>query len=52
MTDEPIILTGPITRVCPACNAKPGQPCTQPTDTSRRNVSWFHYPREEEVNDR
>lgn len=31
--------------VCPACNAQPGKPCTQPTDNSRTNVSWLHYAR-------
>lgn len=31
--------------VCPNCNAQPGQPCTQPTETGRRNVQWIHYAR-------
>lgn len=29
-------------RVCPNCNARPGYSCTQPTNTGRRPVSWFH----------
>ncbi|WNM68805.1 hypothetical protein SEA_SOOS_75 [Gordonia phage Soos] len=31
--------------VCPNCNAQPTKPCTQPTDTGRKNVSWFHHAR-------
>ncbi|QKY79991.1 hypothetical protein PQD13_gp79 [Gordonia phage Clawz] len=31
--------------ICPNCNAQPGHPCTQPTDTGRRNVTWFHNAR-------
>lgn len=31
---------------CPACNAQPGHPCTQPTDNDRRTVTWFHFARE------
>lgn len=31
---------------CPNCNAQPGQPCTQPTDTSRKAVAWVHSARE------
>lgn len=30
---------------CPACQAKPGEPCTQPTDTGRRSVRWYHHAR-------
>lgn len=33
--------------VCPACNAQPGEPCTQPTDTGRRKVAYHHLAREE-----
>jgi hypothetical protein len=47
MDDDPLVLTGPITKVCPACNAQPGKPCTTPTDTGRRAVAWFHYARSE-----
>lgn len=36
-------MPSPIT--CPACQARPGQPCTQPTDTSRRPVTWEHSAR-------
>lgn len=32
--------------ICPACNAQPGRPCTQPTNTGRREVSWVHDARE------
>lgn len=35
---------------CPACQAKPGQPCTRPTDTGRVAVNWFHLRREDEAN--
>lgn len=27
---------------CPTCGAKAGEPCTTPTDTARREVTWFH----------
>lgn len=30
---------------CPNCHAGPGRPCTQPTDTGRRDVGWFHTSR-------
>lgn len=30
---------------CPACFARPGRPCTRPTDTTRVPVSWFHFAR-------
>lgn len=39
----------PIDVVCPACNARPGKPCTAPTDTSRRPVGWMHASRTEAV---
>lgn len=42
MNDEEIL---PIDVECPACLAKPLHPCTQPTDTGRRAVSWFHLAR-------
>jgi hypothetical protein len=32
--------------LCPVCQARPGHPCTQPTDTGRRNVGWVHKTRE------
>lgn len=32
---------------CPACFADVGDPCTEPTNTGRRNVRWFHTKREE-----
>ena len=31
--------------VCTACGATPGQRCTQPTNTGRRPVTWFHSAR-------
>lgn len=37
--------------VCPNCNAPVGSPCTQPTDTGRRIVRWFHIAREDKVYD-
>ena len=30
---------------CPNCQAKPGERCTQPTDTGRRPVDWVHAAR-------
>jgi len=30
---------------CPACQVGPGEPCTQPTDTGRTAVAWFHSSR-------
>jgi len=33
-------------KVCPACNAQPGEPCTQPTDTGRRPVTFVEEPEE------
>lgn len=35
----------PIESSCPACQAHPEEPCTAPTDTSRRPVRWFHHAR-------
>lgn len=37
--------TLPIQVICPACNAQPGNPCTQPDDRSRHSVKFFHYTR-------
>lgn len=37
----------PGSRVCPACNAQPHEPCTQPTDFGRREVAWYHLARKE-----
>lgn len=34
------------TVACPNCAAPAGQPCTQPTDMSRRPVTWVHLARE------
>lgn len=39
----------PIAATCPACQAKPGERCTHPTDTGRREVNWFHLARIEEA---
>lgn len=41
-----IVLTGPITQSCPACFARPGEPCHTPTGSGRRDVKWFHLSRE------
>lgn len=30
---------------CPACQSRPGQGCTQPTNTGRRTVAWWHTAR-------
>lgn len=30
---------------CPNCNAAKGAPCTQPTETGRKPMSWFHSSR-------
>jgi hypothetical protein len=30
---------------CPACQAVPGMPCTQPDDRSRHAVRTFHWSR-------
>jgi len=35
----------PLEVACPACNARPGRPCTAPTDAARRPVTWFHFAR-------
>jgi hypothetical protein len=32
---------------CPACNARIGEPCTAPTNTGRRPVSWTHLARDD-----
>lgn len=46
-------LSGPLSKFCPNCQAKPGQPCSTPTDTGRRDVrsDWFHYARRDVAND-
>jgi hypothetical protein len=36
---------GALTVKCPACKANPGEPCTQATNTGRRNVQWVHNAR-------
>ena len=35
----------PLAVECPACLVPAGLPCTKPTDTSRVNVTWFHFSR-------
>lgn len=37
----------PRLQTCPACNARPGEPCNAPTDSGRRNVTWHHLARED-----
>lgn len=39
-------MANPRVVACPNCNAKPGEPCSQPTDTGRRDVNWYHSARE------
>lgn len=34
---------------CPTCFAPAGQPCTAPTDTGRRAVTWVHVRRGEQL---
>lgn len=36
----------PLEVSCPACQAKPGEPCTQATNVTRVRVNWFHLARE------
>jgi hypothetical protein len=38
--------SSPFSVVCPNCNAQVTEPCTQPTDTGRRVVAFFHSSRE------
>ena len=33
---------GPKAYPCPNCQSKPGDKCTQPTNTGRKPVDWFH----------
>lgn len=37
----------PLTRACPACFVRIGQPCTRPANVSRTPVRWFHHVRTE-----
>lgn len=39
------LTVSPTAFVCPACNAQIDQPCTQATNTGRRNVTWYHIAR-------
>jgi hypothetical protein len=41
------LVVAPIEIECPACQAKPGEPCTQPNDNGRKPVRWFHLSRED-----
>lgn len=41
-----LVYLAPRNVACPACYAAPDQPCTVPTETSRRDVTWFHLYRE------
>jgi len=34
---------------CPTCLAPAGQPCTAPTDSGRRAVTWVHVTRGEQL---
>lgn len=42
-------LKGPLAVACPACQSPAGERCTQPTDTTRKPVEWFHVAREDAV---
>lgn len=35
---------------CPNCQARPGEPCTQPSNTKRIPVTWMHLSRHELAN--
>lgn len=35
---------------CRNCQSHPGKKCTQPTDTGRKTVSWFHSVRTDDLN--
>ena len=37
----------PLSVACPVCGAKPGEPCTTPTDNDRRPVRWTHLRRDD-----
>ena len=41
----PQFIGAPLDVVCPVCQSRTGQACTQPTDTSRRQVLWYHAAR-------
>lgn len=39
----------PVDMFCKNCQSQPGKKCTQPTDTSRTAVNWFHTIREDDA---
>lgn len=41
----------PKSATCPNCQARPGEPCTQPTETGRKKVTWTHLSREAAAHD-
>lgn len=41
MRDDPRALA----HTCPACLSRPGEKCTEPTNTGRRAVGWLHFSR-------
>ena len=45
MTDTKRTDPIPTDHICPNCNAQKGEGCTQPTQTGRRLVAWFHNAR-------
>lgn len=49
MLDEANKGDSPLAIVCPNCQAAAFEPCTQPTDTGRKIVGWFHHARTDAV---
>ena len=45
--DDISTIADPRAFVCPACNARAGQPCTAPTVAGRREVAWVHSSRKD-----
>lgn len=45
----PTAIPSPYTVACPNCQAKPSEPCTQPTAGGRRTVLWVHSARVDAV---
>ena len=41
----PQYIGAPLDVLCPVCQSKGSQACTQPTDTGRRQVLWYHSAR-------
>lgn len=43
----PQFIDAPLDVVCPVCQSPVSSACTQPTDTGRRQVLWYHAARAE-----